>query len=215
MYTLTRSEKLDIDSERLVRRIPFFNTVYEASAQQFSLLMDLAEIIRCDSGDTVIRKGDNDMKLYFLLKGQLGVYLDEDKDTAPISSINPGEVFGILAMVSSAGRSAYIRNKDNAKQAFLFRLDFKHLSEDSPQSRLSLDIKLIFYRMAVHNIRWTLELNKISDPNHKLVSEIRKLPYVKVEAGSDEELQVLKQQAKAMSDILFQWNESSQDKKGP
>ena len=209
MHILTLPERSEIDSERLVRRIPFFNSVYEASPEQFSLIMSLADIIRCDEGETIIRKGDNDMKLFFLLKGQLDVHLDDDKDGKAISIISPGEVFGILSMVTNSNRSAYIRSQKNAKNTILFSLDFSYISDDN-LSKLSNEIKLIFYRMAVHNIRWTLELNKMTDPNHKLITAIRKLPVVKVEKGSDEELSVLKNQAKIMSDLLFEWNASTE-----
>ena len=208
MHILTPLEKLEVDSERLIRRIPFFNSVYENSAQQFGLLMELAEIIRCDGNETVIRKGDDDMKLYFLLKGQLGVYLQDALSAESINTINPGEVFGILSMVSSVNRSAYIRNQHAEKPVYLFRLDFCYISDESNESQLTLETKLIFYRMAIHHIRWTLELNKISDPNHKLVSEIRKLPFKQVDKDSVEELEMLKEQAQAMSNILFQWNQS-------
>ena len=210
MHILSPLEKQNIDTERLIRRIPFFNSVYEASAPQFSLLMDLAEIIQVETGETVIRKGDTDMKLYFLLKGELGVFLSNDSEDC-INSINPGEVFGILSMVSTTQRSAFIRATKN-KSAILFRLDFGYISDENMASPLSLPIKLIFYRMAVHNIRWMLELNKMSDPNHHLVDSIRKLPFVKAEKDSKAELDSLKTQAKDLSDILFQWNASS-DKK--
>lgn len=208
MHILTHSERLEIDSERLVRRIPFFNSVYESSSQQFSLMMDLAEIIRCEPGETIIRKDDNDMKLYFLLKGQLEVYLDNGKQGNAISSINPGEVFGILSMVTNTRRSAFIRSQDNKKASVLFSLDFSYISDANVQSKLHTDTKLIFYRMAVHNIRWTLELNKMSDPNNILVAEIRKVPVIHPGKGGEEELVALKEQAKAMSDLLFQWNAS-------
>lgn len=207
MKTLTKEEKLHIDSERLIRRIPFFNNVYEESASEFIRLMELADIVEYEANETVIRKGEHDLDLYFLLKGQLSVYFDENS-TDSINAINPGEVFGILSMVTSSSRSAFIKVDDN-KKAILFKLNFKYLSDNSSTSALSLPIKLIFYRMAVHNIRWTLELNKMSDPNHYLVDTIRKLPLLQAEKDSAEELQVLKQQAKDLSDILFQWNDST------
>ena len=91
----------------------------------------------------------------------------------------------------------------------LFCLDFSFISDETGLSPLNLAIKLLFYRMAVHNIRWTLELNKMEMPDHPLVESIRQLPFVQVEKDSNEELQVLKEQAKALADILFKWNQSS------
>ncbi len=208
MHILNEEEKLAEDTERLVRRIPFFNSVYESSEQQYKTLMQISEIVHVPADETVIRQGETDLQLYFLLKGELGVFLDDSVNSKSINSISPGEVFGILAMMTATPRSASIRPTNN-KTAHLFRLDFNFISDETGLSPLSLEIKLLFYRMAVHNIRWTLELNRMSDPHHKLVDNIRQLPIVKEIKGSEAELRALKEQAKALADILFLWNQST------
>lgn len=208
MRIITLAEHTEFDTERLVRRIPFFNDVYESSPIEFQALMSLSDIMQAEPGETVIRKGDNDMYLYFLLKGQLAVFLDENPDSQPVNLISPGEVFGILSMMTRTPRSAFIRADLKAKKTLLFRLDYGHMTDNSTLSKLSLQTKLIFFRMALHNIRWTLEMNKMSDPKHYLVEKIRKLPFINVAKGTKEELDALKQQAHSLSDILFEWNTS-------
>jgi CRP/FNR family cyclic AMP-dependent transcriptional regulator len=201
------TEHTDLDTERLIRRIPFFNEIFESSEEQLGILLSLSDVLEVSAGETVIEKGDTDMSLYFLLKGQLGVYLDSDS-TEAINYISPGEVFGILSMMTQTPRSAFIKADENAKSTLLFKLDFGYLTDNSLMAKLSLDTRLIFYRMALHNIRWTLERNKMSDPNHHLVEKIRKLPFVSAPKGTQEELDVLKEQALSLSDILFEWNSS-------
>ena len=61
----------------------------------------------------------------------------------------------------------------------------------------------------VNDIRWTLEMNKKSDPNHPLVVAIRKVPLFVGTRGTREELASLREQANGLADILCVWNESS------
>ena len=202
------AEHAQFDTERLIRRIPFFNDIYEHSPVEFEALVSMSDIIFVEPGETVINKGDTDMYSYFLLKGQLAVFLVDSPDAKPVNFITPGEVFGILSMITQTPRSAYIRADAKSKQTLLFRLDYALITDTSDCSKLSLETKLIFYRMALHNIRWTLEMNKMSDPNHYLVEKIRRLPFMKVKKGTKEELEALKQQAHDLADILFEWNTS-------
>lgn len=208
MRTITLAENAQFDTERLIRRIPFFNDIYELSPVEFQALVSLSDIVYAEPGETIIRKGDTDMYSYFLLKGQLGVYFDENPASLPVNQISPGEVFGILSMMTQTPRSAFIRADAKAKMTLLFRLDYGHITDSSDCSKLSLQTKLIFYRMALHNIRWTLEMNKMSDPKHYLVEKIRRLPFINAPKGTKAELDALKKQAHDLSDILFEWNKS-------
>jgi len=200
------------DVERLLKRIPFFNDVSKQSEQQFQNLIDLADIREIHPGETIIRKGETDMYLYFLLKGKLAVFLTET-DTQEISSISPGEVFGILSMITATPRSAFIKSEAGSRSSIIYKLNFAFLADESNTSKLSLETKLIFYRMAVHNIRWTVEQKKMSDPKHPLVALLLKLPFIKAPKGSTEELLALKEQAKSLSEIIFLWNDHDKNTK--
>ena len=63
--------------------------------------------------------------------------------------------------------------------------------------------------MVVNDIRWTLEMNKKSDPNNVLVTSMRKVPLFTGTRGTRDELASLREQALALADILCQWNESA------
>ena len=199
------------DVERLLKRIPFFNDVAKQSDHQFQTLIDLADIIEVGPGETIIRKGETDMYLYFLLKGQLAVLMEDSADAAPINHINPGEVFGILSMITATPRSAFIKTDKNTRASLLYKLNFAYLADESTVSKLSLATKLIFYRMAVFNIRWMLEQKKMADPRHPLISTLLKVPIMKAAKDTPEELEALKEQAKSMSEIVFKWNEYDHD----
>ena len=59
--------------QRLLSGIPFFNEILRADPAQFDRLLNMSEVLQAEAGDTVIRQGDSDTFLYFLLKGQLAV----------------------------------------------------------------------------------------------------------------------------------------------
>ena len=214
MKKLAITEQNQDEIHRLIKRIPFFSSVLNECPEQFDRLLDLADIIEVDAGETVIRKGDTDMYLFFLLKGQLTVFLDDDPYSSRVNYISPGELFGMLSMITHTPRSAMIKADENAKSILLFQLNFAYINDDSPSSELSLQTKILFYRMAAHHVRWTLEQKKMAHPRHPLVSEMLKLPLPKAPKGTAEELSALKQQTKRLSELLFMWNEYDMEK-GP
>lgn len=195
--------------QRLLSGIPFFNEVARESSAQLDALISLAEIMVAKPGETVIRDGDSDTCLYFLLKGQLAVMAPNGAGTV-LNYISPGEVFGALAMILGTPRTASIQVDDNARETIVARLNYSHFNKLDDFSMLTLATKLSFYRMLVHNIRWTLEVNKMQNPQHELVASMRKVPIFTGAKGSMEELESLHEQAHKLADILCLWNESSQ-----
>ena len=199
--------------QRLLSGVPFFNEVARESNDQLNTLLDLAEIMQAEPGETVIREGDSDTCLYFLLKGQLAV-MAPNGAAQVLNYISPGEVFGALAMIRATPRTASIKVDDAAKEAIVARLNYAHFNDLADFSTLSLETKLSFYRMLVHNIRWTLEVNKMQNPQHELVAAMRKVPLFTGSKGSNEELVSLHEQAHQLADILCLWNESSEPQRG-
>ena len=87
--------------EALLSGVPFFNEVARDDADQRALLLARTEIIEAGPGDRVIRAGEVESSLYFLLRGQL-VVQGESADGAPsavLYYVSPGEVFGTLSML--------------------------------------------------------------------------------------------------------------------
>lgn len=193
--------------QRLLSGIPFFNEVARESEPQLHALTELAEILQASPGETVIREGDSDTCLYFLLKGQLAVMAPGGQGKV-LNYISPGEVFGALAMIRATPRTASIKVDDAAREAIVARLNYSHFNNLADFSTLTLATKLSFYRMLVHNIRWTLEVNKMQNPQHELVSAMRKVAIFTGAKGTAEELASLHEQAHQLADILCLWNES-------
>jgi CRP/FNR family cyclic AMP-dependent transcriptional regulator len=188
--------------QRLVRGVTFFKDIVKLDEDQFELLLSVCEFVEAPAGDIVLRKGEEAHTLFFLLKGQVTV-LSEDEQS--LNHINPGEVFGTLSMVTGRSRSATVKAEADV---ILLGIDFKYFQAVNDFSMFSMDTKLVAYRMVVHNIRWTLEMNKMQDPEHELASRLLKLPLYMGVKGGKEELESLYEQSRVLADLLCDWNDS-------
>lgn len=207
MKSVNKAEYSAEQIQRLFSGIPFFNEV-KPDSEQFRRLMELCDVLEARPGDVVIRKGDTDRCLYFLLRGQLAVVGGHGAEAQVLNYISPGEVFGTLAMIRGTPRTATIRVDENAREAVLARVDYVHFSDIRELGWLHLPTKLAFYRMVVHNIRWTLEVNRMQNPSHELVAQLRKVPLYTGPKGTEEELSALHEQANVLADLLCQWNDT-------
>lgn len=212
---MQKANKNDYGQERirqLLAGVPFFNEIARDDAEQYALLESTTRLWLAGSGDEVIREGDVDSTLYFLLRGQLEVF-GEGASSVPIYYVSPGEVFGTLSMLLGTPRSADIKVSETAREAVIVSLDFNDFSDDKA-SPYTLETRLAFYHMIVHHIRWTLELKKMASPDHDLVQSMRKLPVFHGQKGSAEELESLRIQAQGLAELLCRWNEEGQGNNG-
>ncbi|MBL7250168.1 cyclic nucleotide-binding domain-containing protein [Alloalcanivorax sp. C16-2] len=190
--------------EALLAGVPFFNEVARDDADQRARLLARTEIIEAGPGDTVIRAGEVPSSLYFLLRGQLVVLGDEDSPTV-LYYVSPGEVFGTLSMLLGRTRGATIRVADAAREAVLARLDFKDFDDDR-DTPYSLATRLAFFHMLVHQIRWAVEVRRMQSPDQALAAGLRKVPVFSGQRDSEAELVSLREQARALADLLYRWN---------
>lgn len=206
-------EECNSDStQRLLKGVTFYREIAGKSSEQFDRLISLSTLVEAEPGEEVIQQGDVDTCLYFLLKGQLAV-LGDDKGSV-LNYISPGEIFGTLSMIMKTPRTATIVGDENSKSLLLSRIDFEHFSDIEDFVYLDLDTKLAFYRLVNHNIRWTLEVNRMENPSHELVAEVRKVPLYTGAKDSPMELAALKQQAFSLADILCRWNDAKLTSQG-
>jgi len=205
MHRVTREEYPLETLHRILNGVTFFKELISKDESQFEVLMSVAQIVTADAGETIIRKGDDANILYFLLRGQLCVYADEEHPDTTLNQINPGEVFGAMSMVLGKPRSASLR-ADN-RPVLLAGIDFQHFADIHDFSIFNIDTKLAFYRMVANNLRWTLERNKMENMGHPLVAKLHKLPLYTGPKGGEEELQALHQQSFLLAELLAEWNE--------
>ncbi|MBM96579.1 MAG: cyclic nucleotide-binding protein [Oceanospirillaceae bacterium] len=205
MRGLDREEYPPETLQRLLRGVTFFKDLLSKDPEQFELLMSVTRFTAADKDEVILHKGEPANVLYFLLKGELSV-LQSDISHNALNLITAGEILGVMAMVLNSTRSASL--KVNGRTALLAGIDYNHFHDLHDHSMFSLETKLSFFRMLNANIRWNLEKNRFANPDHPLVSELRRVPLITKPRGTQEELEALHTQAHALAQLLCDWNET-------
>jgi len=201
-------EKFQRESiEQMLYGIPFFKAVKQYDDQQFDLLLQYSKIITYRPSEVVLQRGDGDQGLYFLLKGRLAVYAGDVLNHEPVNYITPGEVFGDLARLMRKSRSATILADSSARESVVFSADFSQLDDLNSTYPVSLHTKLLYYRNTVHNLRWKLEMYRTHHPEHRLANQHRQIKLYLGPKETPEELRSLYEQARALAELLFAWNQ--------
>ena len=190
---------------RLLLSIPFYRTIQQQDDYQYQLLLAQSKFIEFQSGEMVLREGQVDESVYFLLQGQLDVVVGKDEQS--VNTITPGEVFGDLTVLLHSPRSASVKVDDNCRKAVVFCTDFKVFGELTDTRTISLATKLHYFRNVAHNLRWKLEMYRTAYPKHALASNHRKVKLYSGPKDTMDELISLEQQAKDLAVLLINWNE--------
>jgi CRP-like cAMP-binding protein len=111
-------------SPELLRRYPFFGFLND---QQLKAVAMIAEEVAVGQGAIVVREGDKATALYFLMSGGLDLFYTVHEEFKPetakeffIEEINPGEIFGISALIEPHVLSASARSSADTN---LIRID--------------------------------------------------------------------------------------------
>ena len=200
-------EAYPLDSlQRILNGVTFFKELIQRDESQFEILMSIAQIVTAEPNEVIIKKGDCSDSLYFLLRGQLSVVSGEQGDKV-LNEINAGEIFGVMSMLLAEPRSASV--KSNNKPVLLAGIDFNHFSDIEDFSFFSRETKLTFYRMVANNLRWTLERNKMENPQHPLIGNLFKIKLFTGTKGGQEELEALFEQTHSLAKLVSEWNDFS------
>jgi CRP-like cAMP-binding protein len=104
--------------------VPFLNSFTE---DQLDEVLGSSSLLQCDAGDTIIKEGSIDSRIYILLSGELEVRV-AGKKVAAIARV--GEVFGELALVNQDKRAASVIA---GSRALCLAVDQKFLQDIHPR----------------------------------------------------------------------------------
>lgn len=192
--------------EQLVIIIPLFKQVRQQDAKQFELLLQASRILTYAANEVVLRRGDNDSWLYFLLKGRLAVYLEDSSKGELVNYVTPGEIFGDLAQLVGQPRTATVITEPNFRESMILAMDSSIFSDIESVDTINVKTKLVYYRSVVHNLRWKLEVYRSQHLQHALANKHRKIKLYQGVKDSQDELYALYTQAQALARLLLEWN---------
>lgn len=189
--------------------IDFMQALANEAPFQLQLLLEHAVLLEAKPGDPVIRKGDLDSRVYFLLEGELIVYIDhQDGKQRVIGYIGPGEEFGSVAVMRQIPRTATLIAAPLSPVTRVLGLDFTALSDFNDMTQLQLQTKLLFFRHLVKINQQRLSRYCDVYPYRPLVKLFEQLPTFARHENSIEELRYLYGKMMALSVLLCNWNQA-------
>lgn len=106
-------------SPELLRRFPFFGFMNEAQLRAVSMI---AGVNICQAGETIVEDAVPAAFLYFLIDGSAAYYYNVTSDHDPsyrkeyyVSDFDPGDVFGISALIEPYIYTATVRAEKRCK----------------------------------------------------------------------------------------------------
>ena len=197
-----------IKDEGLLRRIEalhLFREIREANTKQYRALLELSKVYHLEPGETILKPGERDRWLYFLVRGVLHVCADALGNNV-LGELTAGEVFGDIALLTGRHRTAYVRVPEDSRSATVFAIDFARLGDLERHSDLEVITKVLAYRQIVHSLRWRNDQYRVRFPRHPVANEPYKEPPFTGEFGSQAELDALARQAESLAERLLIMN---------
>lgn len=200
-------------ADSLLNQIPFFTDLAMQDNQQYKLLLEHSSLVELKNKERIIEKGATDTRFYFLLKGILDVYPDQDCREMPISQLSAGQVVGALSIINNQPRNASLASSKQG--ATLFATDFKIFGKLEDFSQVKLETKLSLLRNVVNNTRWKLEVYKMNEPDHPLAKKLDGMASFTGDKNSVTELLFLAELSKQLGALLTEWNNSQLSENSP
>lgn len=196
-------------AKTLLGGIPFFNDLLVRDADQYQLLLKHSSFIEIGGAEVLIKKGGVDKTLYFLLKGEMSIYVEENPGwrSTPIGKLAQGQVLGALTVITGQPRIATVAVEKGAGECIVLATDVAPFGNLEDFSRISMTTKLAIYRLAINNTRFKLETYKAKDPKHALAETYMKVPKFSGPRDSIEELRHHAEHAPALARLLQQFND--------
>ncbi|QIL91546.1 cyclic nucleotide-binding domain-containing protein [Microbulbifer harenosus] len=195
--------------DRLLNVIHLFRDIRATSEWQYDVLLKRSRLVSLAHAEALLHAGDVDQWVYFLLRGELQVHVDDTaaaQGERPLAVIRPGELFGDLSMLLAEPRSATIVAAPVGQEIQVLAVDCTLFGDLEDFSLLHLPSKLVFYRNMVHSLRWKLEVYRSKYPSHELANSHRRLKLYTGPKNCREELHALADQARDLARILLDWN---------
>jgi len=196
--------------------VNFFRTVNEIDESQFHVLMNVSRQRNLARGEILIQEGTESTDLYFLMEGQLGVYLYEEDSHKHIQVglIRPGEMIGDLSLALAEDRLATVRTVSDSAKVISLRIEvFKNRSR---YPEIKDQVHFIFWRDLIHSLKWRIDIFEMKYSDSPRIESLaskareirREVPSVHSFAFDNvTTLKTISEQASEIASILTQCNQ--------
>lgn len=126
---MTNADTLEFAS--MVRKINFFASMNMGLLEK---ILNRINLYQYDKGEKVCRQGDTGDSFYVVYTGRLDVSVKKGlfSLSKTVATLNPGDCFGEMALLSRAPRSATVSCEAEAKLFVLLADNFDQVLEENP-----------------------------------------------------------------------------------
>ncbi|MDO9514284.1 MAG: cyclic nucleotide-binding domain-containing protein [Elusimicrobiota bacterium] len=108
--------------------------------EERALFMENVRLFTFASGEILIRGGEMGNMVYFIVRGECGVFLSPGAPAAsPVARLVPGDFFGEMAMLANVKRTATVKTLTEVQVAAMDSQKFKKLFMTNPRVVKGLD----------------------------------------------------------------------------
>ncbi len=131
--------QLDL-AEVTVAELREFERFKPYSNEELQTMVSFCELMEAASGEVIIRKGDLSDSMFLLLSGRVQARLRVGGHNTPLGEMEPGELFGEVAMLSQTPRTADVVTEEPSRLLRLTSDRFQDLHANHP----ALAAKMLF-----------------------------------------------------------------------
>lgn len=140
---------LRLDSNELLRKVPFFHDMPEADFAQVSARLVQRTV---PAGKSIIRQGEKGDTLYLIARGVVRVSSKANGDDHDLAKLVAGDFFGEMALLRGERRTATCRAVSPTAVYELRRKDFDDASKTCPGLQAALEKADIERRQELDNL---------------------------------------------------------------
>jgi CRP-like cAMP-binding protein len=145
----------DVDSPAItLHELRGFERFAPYSSEELSLLLTFCEPVMAAKGDLIIKKGDLSDAMFLVVSGQVRARLRVGGHDTSLGTMEPGELFGEVAMLSQTARSADVVAEVPTRLLRLTSEGFQELMSEHPKlaARMLYNIsRLLATRLSQRN----------------------------------------------------------------
>ena len=135
--------------------MPEFDIFKGLSKGDINRVIDLGMIRPVDKGTLLFKKGDIGHEMYVLLKGKIDIIDEYGTHKKILAELNPGEIFGEMAMFEKHQRSAHALVKEPSQVLVLSEETLKKMLEKKiPKGFLTNIIAVLCRRLRLTNMMY-------------------------------------------------------------
>jgi CRP/FNR family transcriptional regulator len=124
----------------LLRELPLFSALGD---EELGGVAAVADAVRFDSGEIVLREGDSSTSCYVICSGHAAAVREHPAGRAiTLARFGPGDLFGELAMLDAERRSATVETLDEVEAITIRGEDMRRLLRQHPEIALKMIVGL-------------------------------------------------------------------------